>query len=446
MYTKDSNQQQFSFLNNNFFIKPILDQNHIMIKIANSLNWINISNQLSKFYSSSRGRPTKPSRAKVGLLILKHLYKLSDEEVVDFLKRDLYAQYLCNVSIQEAKKFIHSSTLTYFRKQIGSEGIKLIEKELLSLLKKNKLIKGKKLVIDTTVVSSPISYPTDIHLLESLRTKAVKLLDAARQFGAKRYRTYRRAARKTFLTFTKLKRRTSKARRKIQKKLIQFTSRNIRQLKDSLENISKKARNTNAKAKDAFSRKAKDFVKTASKIIQQQKEIYKGKSVKERIVSSWATHIRPMVRGKFPVEVEFGPKILLSLHGKFLFLDSLNFDNVADVTLLPQAIESYQTRFGRLPSQIAADRGFYSKDNYQYCLDKKITKVAIEKKGKPSTTSPPAFLKRLRRGRCAIEAKISLAKRKFGLDRINYRISGGEEIWIRLGLMVMNLKSALAPG
>lgn len=57
------------------------------------------------------GRPAKPARAKVGLLILKHLYQFSDEELVDLLKRDIYAQYLCDISLKEAKDFINSSTL-----------------------------------------------------------------------------------------------------------------------------------------------------------------------------------------------------------------------------------------------------------------------------------------------------------------------------------------------
>jgi len=72
--------------------------------------------------------------------------------------------------------------------------------------------------------------------------------------------------------------------------------------------------------------------------LQQQREIYKGNKVKDRIVSLWADHNRPMVRGKYPVHVEFGPKVLLSKVSDFLFLDKLSFDNIADVNLLPSFI------------------------------------------------------------------------------------------------------------
>ena len=115
MYTKE-NEHQYSF-KNGWFMVPEVDKNHEIIKIAEAIDWLSLSEKLAKFYCPDNGRPTKPSRAKIGLLILKHLYSHSDESVVDVLKRDLYAQYLCDVSLSEAQKFINSSTLTYFRKR-----------------------------------------------------------------------------------------------------------------------------------------------------------------------------------------------------------------------------------------------------------------------------------------------------------------------------------------
>ena len=58
-----------------------------------------------------------------------------------------------------------------------------------------------------------------------------------------------------------------------------------------------------------------------------------------------------------------------------------------------------------------------------------IAKIAIQPKGKIiRKRREHPFTRRLRRRRCAIEAKISLAKRRFGLDRINYRIAHGEKM------------------
>ncbi len=445
MYTRESKNHQYSFTHD-WFVVPKLDDNHELVKISKAINWPALSDKLAQFYCPDNGRPTKPSRAKVGLLILKHLYRLSDDDLVDLIKRDLYAQYLCDVSFDEAIKFIHSTTLVKFRKKIGLSGIKLIEEEVLNSLKRTKLLKGRKLVCDTTVVPSNIAYPTDISLLEKVRAKAVKYLGKAKQFGADTCRTYKRTARKIFITYQKIRYHTIQSRRRTQKKILQFSKRNAAQLKNALEKISQKTDNSLNKVKEQFLKEAQTFLATASNIIEQQKNIYKRLPVKERIVSVHQPHLRPMVRGKYPVEVEFGPKILLNLKNNFLFLEHLSFNNTSDSQLLSNSLKGYQERFGNTPTQLAADRGFWSKDNYRLAEGLKIKKIAIENKGKSSYLKGKPFRERLRRLRCSIEAKISLGKRKYGLDRIRYTMPQGEEMWVRLGLMAMNLKTSVGYG
>lgn len=431
MYTKESNEHQYSFTHD-WFVVPELDENHELVRIAKTIDWVSLSDKLAQFYCPDNGRPAKPARAKVGLLILKHLYQFPDGDLVDMLKRDIYVQYLCDISLREAKNFINPSTLSKFRKQIGLEGIKLIEQEVLRSLERAKLLKGRKLVCDTTVVPSNIAYPTDISLLEKIRQRAVRYLDEARQFGVKRFRTYKRIAKKVYICYQKIRHHTIKSRRRTQKKILQFSRRNISQLKEAVREISKTAGSFLENSKEKFLKETAGFLDTASAIITQQNDIYKGIEVKERIVSIHKPHIRPMVRGKYPVEVEFGPKILLSHKNGFLFLDDLQFNNISDTHMLDTAIQSYKERFSGFPTQLAADRGFWSPENYILAQDYRISKIAIENKGKSSYLKHKPFRERLRRLRCKIEAKISLAKRKFGLGRIRYSIPQGEEIWIRL--------------
>src|SRR3989338_2185807 len=445
MYTQESKNHQYSFTHD-WFVVPKLDDNHELVKISKAIDWPALSDKLAQFYCPDNGRPAKPSRAKVGLLILKHLYRLSDDDLVDLIKRDLYAQYLCDVSFGEAIKFIHSTTLVKFRKKIGLSGIKLIEEEVLNSLKRTKLLKGRKLVCDTTVVPSNISYPTDISLLEKVRAKAVKYLEKAKQFGADTFRNYKRTARKTFITYQKIRHHTIQSRRKTQKKILQFSKRNAAQLKNALEKISQKADNSIDKVKEQFLKEAQQFLAPASNIVEQKKNIYKRLPVKERIVSVHQPHLRPMVRGKYPVEVEFGPKILLNLKNNFLFLEHLSFNNTSDSQLLDISLKGYQERFGNTPTQLAADRGFWSKENQQLAEDYKIKKIAIENKGKSNYLQGKPFRERLRRLRCSIEARISLSKRKYGLDRIRYTMAQGEEMWVRLGLIAMNLKTSVGYG
>lgn len=466
MYTPESKEHQLNFVHDKLIV-PFLDHNNHLFKIAKTLDWNSLSDKLACFYCPDNGRPTKPSRLKVGLLVLKHLYKTSDPETLNILKQNIYAQYLCNVPLEElipkiqkdnegkekTKDILDPSTLSRFREKIGVAGIKLIEREVLQSLKRAKLLKGRKLILDTTVVPSNIAYPTDVSLLEKMRQKALKYLEVAKQSGAKTYRTYKRVAQKVYVQYQKIRHHTVKSRKKVQKKLLQFSRRNVKQLKEAVAGIKETIKEVSNgcievldKTKERFIKEAETFLDTASTILTQQKALYQGLPVRERIVSVHQPHIRPMVRGKYPISVEFGPKVLLSLKNDFLFLDDIKFNNISDTHLLDTAIQMHRERFGNLPTQLAADRGFWSPQNQNLAEDYGINKIAIENKGRSSHLKGKPFRERLRRLRCAIEAKISLVKRKYGLDRSRYGRESGEEIWIRLSLISMNLKTAVGYG
>lgn len=442
MYTKEPKERQYGLFQDSL-ITPFLDKNDTLYKIAQAIDWDSLSDKLAQFYCPDNGRPTKPSRVKVGLSILKHLYQISDEEAVNTLKCNLYAQYLCSISIEEARDFLDPTTLVKFRKKIGLAGVKIIEQEVFLALKRAKLFKGRKLICDTTVVPSNIAYPTDVSLLEKVRRKAIRYLEQAKQFGSRSYRSYKRVAQRVFIQYQKFRHHTTKSRRRVQKKLLQFARRNINQLKEAVQEVSSLVGTGLDKAKEQFLKESKNFLETASSILTQQKDVYQGLAVKERIVSIEKPHIRPMVRGKYPVEVEFGPKVLLNLKNDFLFLEDLKFNNISDAQLLEKSIRGYQRQFGHLPTQLSTDRGFWSSENYLLAQGYGISKIAIENKGKSRYLEDKPFRERLRRLRCKIESKISLAKRKFGLDRIRYNIPEGEEMWIRLSLVSMNLKTAI---
>jgi len=270
MYTKESEEHQFSFTHD-WFVVPEVDENHELIKISKAIDWVSVSEKLSRFYCADNGRPAKPSRAKVGLLILKHLYRYSDVELADLIKRDIYAQYLCDVSLKEAKNFINPSTLSKFRKQIGVEGIKLIEQEVFISLQRTKLLKGRRLVCDTTVVPSDIAYPTDVSLLDKVRRKAIQYLDTAREFGAKTYRTYKRTARRVFITYQKIRHHTTQSRRRVQRKLLQFSRRNINQLKEAMDTVAANAHEINGSTKEKFIKETQRFLDTACKKKKKKK-------------------------------------------------------------------------------------------------------------------------------------------------------------------------------
>ena len=446
--------RQVTFFDNVFF--PVeYDKNHPIIRIADYLDREELCNDLALFYCPNNGRPTVSLRLKVGLLILKHLEKQSDEQVVDRLKRDVYYQYLCGVTFGDAQNAVNPSSLTHFRNQIGIEGVKMIENAVRKLMSrpprgKKRGPKNREIVVDTTVTASPITYPTDVKLLEATRTNLVKQLEKAEKTGRvkKRHRKYKRKARKEFLLHQKLGRKSKKKRKKAVKKLLGFAKRNLRQLKESVNDIEKSALSKPLSKEEAKSfGKMKDVMRRSVAIIEQQIALSRGRKVSGRIVSFHNQNVRPIVRGKFPVNVEFGRKLLLLEKDGYLEMAGSYWDNVSDAHLTEPAIDYCEKVLDFKVEGIGADRGFHGKESNRACKKHGVKRIAIQRKGKPrkSKRPKPRWEERLRRRRCGIEGRISVAKRCYGLDRALYRIVNGEEMWSRLGLAAYNLKKAVSP-
>lgn len=429
MYNGERLQRRFQ---DAFWMKVEMDKTHLFVKIADNFNWDKVLGELKKFYCSNNGRTTLSTRLKVGLLIAKHLKKWSDIGVTEQLKENLYLQYLCDISPEDAiKGVIDDSSLSYFRRQIGEEGIKIIEEEVERLLKDNGKTRGTKMTVDSTIVPENIEYPTDVHLLEKCRRKLLKVIDSAcKELKVSKPRTYRNTARKAFLSYIKFRKQGQKLRIKVQKKLIRFVHRNLNQANHLL-----------SQTKD-ISDKIKQELDIINKILNQQKQVSKGKPVKHRIVSIHKPLVRPMVKGKFPNEVEFGQKVTLIKKGKGIFLADSNNENPSDTELLDKSVEFYEKKFKKKPTAAIGDRGYYSIKNIRNLKEKGIKKIAIAPKGKikPEYTKE-SYFKKLSRERNAIEADISLLKRKYGLDKNRYK---DPNQWIRLGLIARNLKVAFS--
>lgn len=225
--------------------------------------------------------------------------------------------------------------------------------------------------------------------------------------------------------------------------MIRFALRNFKQAREAL----KSARN---KAGDSPEHReieaAEAMLNTIEKVIEQQSAIHKqtgrngskqGIRVKDRIVSLFRPHVRPMSRGKIPQPTEFGPKLLLEMRSGFVTVLRVSWDNIADSEVIKEF-------FGRWKGlALGGDRAFHSPANTRLAKEAGVKKYYIEKKGKKSHAKSTS-LKRVRSKRAAIEQKIGLAKRAHGLNRIRYRRGmDGEEQWIRLSIAAMNMKRAL---
>lgn len=441
MYTPDNPQSDFAELT---FVDMIFDPEHPLLKLSAAIDWKMLVASLQKFYSADQGRPSIPLRAQAATLMLKFLKHLSDRDTVQCVYENIYAQRFCGLHPSQLIDFMNpASGLTQFRATIGQEGMLLIQAALTQAAEGTSRKKGTTLIIDTTCVPADILYPTDIRLLERCRLNILNLFKQAKARGMDvLYRTYSRTARKIYVTFAKLGKPAKKTRQKVHKQLFQFVRRNLKQLADLRAQATAQfgPHCKNNPHLLAFLKRLKETEEKVRIILHQQRQVRSGlTSIPNRIVSFHKDHVRPIMRGKFPLGTEFGPKILVAIVKGCVHVVGTFQHNVADATLVTPALRWFKTTFGRFPKELLGDRGFFARWRVRFLKAMGII-PGLQARGKNIHTTPTAT--RQIRHRLPIEAAISLGKRKFGWGRCLARTTAHEHSWISLGGATLNVHKA----
>jgi len=146
------------------FIHP----EHELCLLAKRIDWKSLEEEFSPLYGKV-GRPSIPIRTIVGLLLLKQMYNLGDETVVERYMEDPYWQHFCGEVYLQDKLPFDPSDFVHFRHRIGPEGMEKIFKASIDLFDRDFIRREVKEVrVDTTVQEKNITFPTDRKLIEKV--------------------------------------------------------------------------------------------------------------------------------------------------------------------------------------------------------------------------------------------------------------------------------------
>lgn len=123
------------------------------------------------YYSEKMGKPSKPIRLMVALLILKYVRNLSDESLVEQWSENFYYQYFSGEHQFQPCLPCVPTELVAFRKRIGEAGMELILKESIRVNEPPDKGSGTVISVDTTVQEKNITYPTDDKLYKKIIVK-----------------------------------------------------------------------------------------------------------------------------------------------------------------------------------------------------------------------------------------------------------------------------------
>ena len=178
---------------------------------------------------------------------------------------------------------------------------------------------------------------------------------------------------------------------------------------------------------------------------QARARIFDGDTRSEgKLLSLFEPSTEVIRKGKAAKPNEFGKMLKLQEAENQIVTDYEVYDRRPnDADLLIPAIETHQARLGRAPYLVAADAAFYSGKNEAAAKAKGVKRVCIPNRSTKSLERKREQKKRwFRKGqkwRTGSEGRISVVKRRHGLDRCRYKGDSGMRRWVGLGVIGDNL-------
>lgn len=406
MLSKKENTTQLGFYST---FEEQLSHQHPLYILANTINWNIFEEAFSELYSDE-GRPAKPIRLMVSLLILKHIRNISDESVVEQWFENIYYQYLGGEKAYACGMPCEPTDLVHFRNRIGQQGVELILKESIRINGKDG--QEQEAITDTTVQEKNITYPTDNKLHRRIIKKCIAIAD---KDDIELRQSYTRTLKRLLMDqrFRNHPKNKGKAK-KADKKVKTIAGRLVRELERKLR--------PNLHQMD---------LALFKRVLAQKK------SDSNKIYSLHEPHTQCISKGKEHKKYEFGSKVsIITTKNTGVIIGAINIErNVHDSKTLQPALEQQQRLSGIMLKNNFVDRG------YRGVKEVLGTKIIIpDKPGKNRTAYDKLRLKKAFKRRAAIEPKIGHLKQDHRLSRNFYSGIKGDNINVMLAASAMNFK------
>jgi IS5 family transposase len=421
-----------------------LNPNHELLILAQKIDWERLTDALAHNYSKI-GRSGKPIRLMVGAHILKHMHNMSDEDVVKRLTGDIYWMAFCGIDEpfpNETWEPLNSSTMTYFRKRIGTEGVQKIEEVVREQLLAEKRISPKSQFVDTTAMEKNVAYPTDTNLLDKGRRRLLAGLKKLKGLGRKIKigRTFARKARQALLLIIKLGRDRQERIKKGAAQLTGFAEKVLERVPSALRKAKKHKNKEIQRTIEKVQEQIRLDAELLARVIAQSEARYAGTHLKNKVYSLHEPQVTCIAKGKRGKPNEYGSKVSIAVDKNGFVVTHKEYDsNVGDSTTLEEAVSDWETATGKIPKNLAADRSYHL-PNYPEKVQL-IERIAIPRTG--STKHADAnkkYFRRLQRKRASIEPVISHLKQDHRMNRCRYKGFDGDQINVSLAATAWNTR------
>ena len=398
--------------------------------------------------SRSRGRLGAPAEVVLRLLILKHVRNWSYQVLEREVRANLVYRDFTRVG---GGKTPDAKTMGRWGLAVGPETIKQVHDRMVQIAQEQGVMQGRRMRVDTTVVETNIHHPTDSTLLGDgvrvlIRTMK-KITEIVGAIGTK-LRDRSRGVKLRLLEISRIARAKGPLNHERLKegyrKLLDSTSRVVGQAKRFSNEITDGVKRARGVLKQlalcGLRQELEAMLPLVRQVMRQTRErIFRGNTRAEgKLISVFEPSSEIIRKGKASKPNEFGKMVKLQEAENQIVIDYEVYDQrPSDSDLLVPAIEIHQAKLGRTPRLVAADAGFYSAKNETAAKARGVKCVCIPNRSTKSAERKREQKKRwFRNGqkwRTGCEGRISVAKRRHGLDRCRYKGSTGMKRWVGLG-------------
>jgi transposase, IS5 family len=382
---------------------------------------------------------------------LKHRYQFGYETLCKEVTDSIGWRRFCRIPLH--RPVPHPTTLVKLVGRAGPQVIDQLNQALLGKLVADKLLRARKLRVDTTVVEADIDYPTDADLLAGAVRKLgglVRRIKAQRAATRTRFRDRGRAAGRRMRQLARaLRRRSGNAMAEVDR-LTGEVAGLARQTLREVQAVGRNARRALGRRPDdgRLGRLVGELQETighTGRLLWQADQRLSGNRViADRLVSLSDPDARPIRKGKPRSPTEFGCTLLVAEDERGLSPTSSSSRAPTGRAAAGPRCQRGGRGDRRVAGTVVGDRGFGTAANDRALETLGVKHIGLQRNGTPGKArlalERTRAFRRLRNWRVGIEARISHLKRSFGLRRTRLRRLGGARTWVGLGIFAYNLQ------
>ena len=412
--------------------------------------------------SRTRGRPGFAADVVLRLLLLKHIRNWSFAIVEREVRTNLLYRQFTRVG---GGKVPDAKTLGRLGLVVGPEAVARLHQRVVAIAQEARVVAGRKMRVDTTVVETNMHYPTDSSLLgDGVRvlTRVMKQVTAITGAAGATLRDRTRSVKLRLLAIGRASRNKSdqgqEKLKTLYQTLLETTGRVVGQAKrfvaDMAAGVKRSADLMQQAVVDSLKIELEVMLPRVEQVIRQTKARVLGGDTRAagKLVSIFEPTTEIIRKGKASKPTEFGKLVKIQEAEHQIIIDyAVYAQRPSDSALLVPAIREHQDRLGRVPDLVAADPGFYSGTGEATAKAMGVKWVSVPATGTKSARrkqeQKKRWFKKAQRWRTGCEGRISLLKRRHGLNRCRYRGDAGMKRWVGLGVIgdnLINLGIALA--